>query len=104
MISCGSFRCFYSCTNTQTYYLVVTAASIQSKTVIYINYLLIFYAIFCCKYSDWTVGWTTAVRFPSGEVGTSSLLHRVQTGSGAHSVSYPMDTGGSFIGGKVAGE
>jgi hypothetical protein len=31
------------------------------------------------------------------------LLHSVQTGSGAHPVSYPMGTGGSFPGGKVTG-
>jgi hypothetical protein len=28
-----------------------------------------------------------------------SLLHNVQTGSGAHPASYPMSTGGSFYGG-----
>jgi hypothetical protein len=32
-----------------------------------------------------------------------SLHHRVQTGSGAHSASYPMGTRGFFPGGKVAG-
>jgi hypothetical protein len=32
-----------------------------------------------------------------------SLLHVVQTGSGAHPASYPMGTGGSFPGGKAAG-
>jgi hypothetical protein len=32
-----------------------------------------------------------------------SLLHVVQTGSGAHPASYPMGTGGSFPEGKVAG-
>jgi hypothetical protein len=31
------------------------------------------------------------------------LHHRVQTGSGAHSASYPMDTGDVFPGGKAAG-
>jgi hypothetical protein len=31
-----------------------------------------------------------------------SLLHIVQTGSGAHLASYPMGTGGSFPGGKAA--
>jgi hypothetical protein len=30
-------------------------------------------------------------------------LHSVQTDSGAHAASYPMDTGGSFPGGKAAG-
>jgi len=40
------------------------------------------------------------------EVGNFSLHHRVQTGSGSHPSSYPMDTGGgggdSFPGGKTA--
>jgi hypothetical protein len=42
------------------------------------------------------------VRFPA-EVGNFSLRHRVQNGSGAHPASYPMDTRGSFPGGKAAG-
>jgi len=29
--------------------------------------------------------------------------HRVQTGYGAHPTSYPMDTGGSFLGSKTTG-
>jgi len=29
--------------------------------------------------------------------------HRVQTGCGAHPASYPMNTRGSFPGGKAAG-
>jgi hypothetical protein len=41
------------------------------------------------------------VRFPAG-AGNFSLHHRVQTGSGAHSTSYPMGTWGSFPGGKAA--
>jgi hypothetical protein len=32
-----------------------------------------------------------------------SLLNIVETGSGAHPTSYPMDTRGSFLGGKAAG-
>jgi hypothetical protein len=41
------------------------------------------------------------VRVP---VGTRfSPLHNVQIGSGAHSASYPIGTGGSFPGGKAAG-
>jgi hypothetical protein len=32
-----------------------------------------------------------------------SPLHAVQTGSGAHPASYPMDTGDSYPGGKAAG-
>jgi hypothetical protein len=33
-----------------------------------------------------------------------SLLHVVQTGSGAHTATYTMGTRGSFPGGKAAGE
>jgi hypothetical protein len=32
-----------------------------------------------------------------------SHLQVIQTGSGVHPTSYPMGTGGSFPGGKVAG-
>jgi hypothetical protein len=42
------------------------------------------------------------VRFPAG-AGNFSLHHRVQNGSGAYPASYPMDTRGSFRGGKAAG-
>jgi hypothetical protein len=42
------------------------------------------------------------VRFPAG-TGNFSFHHRVQNGSGAHPVSYPMGTRGSFSGGKAAG-
>jgi hypothetical protein len=42
-------------------------------------------------------GWTARVRFQE-----FSLLHVVQTGSVAHSASYPMGTGGSSPGGKSA--
>jgi hypothetical protein len=31
-----------------------------------------------------------------------SLLHVIQTSSGAHPASYPMGTGGCFHGGKAA--
>jgi hypothetical protein len=40
------------------------------------------------------MGSTARVRFPA--VQNFSLLHGVQTGSGAHPASYPMATGGSF--------
>jgi hypothetical protein len=33
--------------------------------------------------------------------GKFSLLHSVQTGSGAHPVSYSMGTGGIFLGGRA---
>jgi hypothetical protein len=39
------------------------------------------------------------VRFPTGADFSSSPC--VQTGSGAHQVSYPIGTGGSFPGGKA---
>jgi hypothetical protein len=42
------------------------------------------------------------VPFPAG-AGNFSLHHRVQNGSGAHPASYPMDTRGSFPGGKAPG-
>jgi hypothetical protein len=39
----------------------------------------------------------SGVRVPAG-AGNVSLHHRVQTGSGTHPVSYPMDTKGSSLG------
>jgi hypothetical protein len=42
------------------------------------------------------------VRFPSG-AGNFSLHNRVQNVSGAHPASYPMGTGGSFLGVKRPG-
>jgi hypothetical protein len=38
-----------------------------------------------------------------GGGGNFSLHHRVQNGSGAYPTSYTMGTGGSFLGGIVAG-
>jgi hypothetical protein len=49
-----------------------------------------------CLTTDWTVG----VRSPTEEEDFSSNLC-VQTGSGAHPVSYTMGTGGSVPGGKA---
>jgi hypothetical protein len=46
-------------------------------------------------------GWSV-VRVPAA-AGNFSLHHRVQTGSGAHPTSYPMDTRGSFPRGIVVG-
>jgi hypothetical protein len=43
------------------------------------------------------------VRFAAG-AGNFSLHHRVQNGSGAHQASDPMDTRGSSLVGKAAGE
>jgi hypothetical protein len=42
------------------------------------------------------------VRFLAG-IGNFSLRHRVQTASQCHPAPYPMNTGGSFPGGKAAG-
>jgi hypothetical protein len=47
-----------------------------------------------------TTGWTIGVRSLAGAEDFSSSLC-VQTGSGAQPASYPMDTGGSFPGGKA---
>jgi hypothetical protein len=46
-------------------------------------------------------GWTARSQFLARER-DFSLLHNVQTGSGAHTVSYPMGTMGIFPGGKAA--
>jgi hypothetical protein len=46
-------------------------------------------------------GWPAMVRFQV--VVDFALLHSAQTESGARSASYPMGTGGSFLGGKDAG-
>jgi len=51
--------------------------------------------------SDYATGWTTGVQFPA-EVGIFSLHRRAETGSVAHSASYPMGTVGSFPGSKAA--
>jgi hypothetical protein len=40
-------------------------------------------------------------QFPAG-AGNFSILHCIQTGSGAHPMSYPMSTGVSFPGSTVA--
>jgi hypothetical protein len=47
--------------------------------------------------AGWSGAWVTA------GAGNFSLHHRVQTGSGAHPVSYPMGRRGSLPGGKAAG-
>jgi len=35
--------------------------------------------------------------------GNFSPIHRVQTSTGSHPASYPMGTGGSYLGGKATG-
>jgi hypothetical protein len=46
--------------------------------------------------------WGSRIQFLAG-TRNFSLHHHIQNGSGAHSVSYPMGTTGSFPGGKAAG-
>jgi hypothetical protein len=48
------------------------------------------------------MGYGPGVLVPAG-TSDFSLLHSVQTSSGAHSVSYRMGTGSSFSVGNVAG-
>jgi hypothetical protein len=50
--------------------------------------------------TDWT---TEGSEFESRLGQEFSLLHVFQTGSVAHPASYPMDTGGSFLGVKLPG-
>jgi hypothetical protein len=47
-----------------------------------------------------TMGWTIGVRSLTGAEDFSSSPC-IQTGSGAHPASWPMDTGGPFPGGKA---
>jgi hypothetical protein len=50
------------------------------------------------------MGWMAeGSKFESWEGQEFSLLHVIQTGSGAHPASYPIGMGGSFPGGKEAG-
>jgi hypothetical protein len=52
------------------------------------------------RYIDEAISWKAGVLFPAG-ARNFSLLHTVQTGSGAHPASSPMGTGDSFPGGKA---
>jgi hypothetical protein len=52
-------------------------------------------------YEDRLRGWMARVQFLAG-VRDFSLLHSIQTDSGAHPAFYPMGTGGSFPGHKLA--
>jgi hypothetical protein len=53
------------------------------------------------RYNDGPQAWLPEFSFQQGK--DFSLLHSVQTGSGAHAASYPVGTGGSFPRGKEAG-
>jgi hypothetical protein len=57
-------------------------------------------AVIAQRYSA-GLGDGSGVREPAG-VGSFTLHHRDQTGSGAHPASYPMGTRGSFLGAKAA--
>jgi hypothetical protein len=48
-------------------------------------------------------GYGLGLEFESRYGQEFSLLHFAQTGTGAHSTSYPMGTGGSFLGVKRPG-
>jgi molybdopterin biosynthesis enzyme len=54
------------------------------------------------QYSDWLQAGRLRGR-SSSPSRVKNFLHVAQTRSGAHPTSYPMDTGGSFSGGKAAG-
>jgi hypothetical protein len=56
---------------------------------------------FCIATNYELAGRGVGVRVPAWQ--NFSLLHSVQTSSGAHPASYPMVTEGSFPGGKAAG-
>jgi hypothetical protein len=58
--------------------------------------------IYLCTNKYTAMGWTAGVRFPAC-ARDFSLPHSVQTGSGANSASYLIDTGGSLPGDKAAG-
>jgi hypothetical protein len=51
---------------------------------------------------QWATDWKAGVLFLEG-ARDFSQLHSVQTGSGAHTASYPMGIRGTFPGGKAAG-
>jgi hypothetical protein len=55
------------------------------------------------RYSDWLHAGRPERHSPAG-ARDFSLLHRIQTGSGAHPASYPVGTGDPFLGIKKAGK
>jgi hypothetical protein len=85
--------------------LTCTEESVNKSTAVSLN---LFY---CLLYSHWELGsrsrysdWLRAGR-PRGRslspCRVKYFLHVVQSGSGVHPTSYPMGTGGSFLGGKA---
>jgi hypothetical protein len=91
------YRSLISCLITVDINLLLTKV-LSGRIIILISESL----IFCfAKHTPLDVR-VSRVRFPA-KAGNFSLHHRVQTGSGAHPASYPMGTGCSFPGGKVAG-
>jgi hypothetical protein len=53
------------------------------------------------RYSDGLLAGRPGFGFQQGQ--EFSVLHVVQTGSGAHPTSYPMGTEHDFLGGEAAG-
>jgi hypothetical protein len=82
----------------------------QQHFLVLMCFILIHYIFRSCVSRGSTVGIPTAYRLDDRGIGVRvpvgsqfSLFHIVQTGSGAHPVSYQMGTGGSFLGGKAVG-
>jgi hypothetical protein len=53
------------------------------------------------RYNRQATGWTAEVRLSIEE--RNFLYYRIQIGSGAQPISYPIGTDVSFLGAKVAG-
>jgi hypothetical protein len=54
----------------------------------------------CSRYSDWLPGWLRGQSSSPSRV--KNFIRIIQTSPGVHPTLYPMDTGGSFRGGKAA--
>jgi hypothetical protein len=65
-------------------------------------YIFILRAGIAQSVQRWATGRTAGVRFLAG-ARDFSLLHRIQTGSGAHPAFYQIGTGALPLGGKAAG-
>jgi hypothetical protein len=74
--------------------MLSTDFSRRSLSVLVVNLTNLRY--YLSWYSDQATGWTAGAGFPTGR--DFSLLHNVQTGSGAYPASYPVGTGGDFPG------
>jgi hypothetical protein len=91
-----------------SHHITATPFRIPSKS--YSLVILPFYTIWSVLLTEWgqlnlyseglRTGWQA---FYSRQGQDFSLLRSLQTGSEAHPASYPVGTGGSFLGGKTAG-